>query len=79
MNQVLQISLPEKVYLRLEQTAKTMQQPLEQVALHWLEQAAEAAKDPLDDFVGAFASGISDLADQHDKYLGETVAHSTPQ
>ena len=77
MNQVLQISLPEKVYLRLEQTAKTMQQPLEQVALHWLEQAAEAAKDPLDDFVGAFASGISDLADQHDKYLGETLSKPT--
>ena len=74
MNQILHISIPEKVYLTLERTAKTTQQPLEKVAAEWLEQVANASRDPLDEFVGSFASGIKDTADQHDKYLGETLA-----
>ena len=76
MNQILHISIPEKVYLTLERTAKTTQQPLEKVAAEWLEQVANASRDPLDEFVGSFASGIKDAADQHDKYLGETLTAS---
>jgi hypothetical protein len=74
MNQILHISIPEKVYLTLERTAKTTQQPLEKVAADWLEQVADAAQDSLDQFVGSFASGIKDAAEQHDKYFGETLA-----
>ena len=74
MNQILHISIPEKVYSTLERAAKTTQQPLEKVAADWLEQAANAAQDPLDGFVGSFSSGVKDLADQHDEYLGETLS-----
>ncbi len=74
MNQILRISIPEKVYSTLERAAKTSQQPLEKVAADWLEQVADATQDPLDQFIGSFASGIKDLADQHDKYLGESLA-----
>lgn len=30
-----------------------------------------AAMDPVEPFIGAFSSNISDWADEHDKYLGE--------
>ena len=76
MNQILHISIPEKVYLTLERTAKTTQQPLEKVAADWLEQVAKASQDPLDEFVGSFSSGIKDAATQHDKYLGESFTAS---
>jgi hypothetical protein len=74
MNQILHISLPEKVYSTLERAAKTTMQPLEKIAAEWLEQIADVSRDSLDEFVGSFASGIKDAADQHDKYLGETLA-----
>ena len=70
MNQVLQISIPEKVDLTLKRAAKTTQQPPEQVAADF----TKAFQDSLDEFVGSFATGIKDAADQHDKYLGETLA-----
>lgn len=76
MNQILHISIPEKVYSTLERTARNTKQPLEKVAADWLERAAQASEDPLNEFVGSFASGIKDLADQHDKYLGEAFAES---
>ena len=32
-----------------------------------------AQQDPLEPFLGAFASDVPDAADQHDKYLGESL------
>ncbi len=32
-----------------------------------------AKQDPLEPFLGAFASDVPDAADQHDKYLGESL------
>ncbi len=78
MNQILHISIPEKVYSTLERTAKTTKQPLEKVAADWLERAAEASEDPLMALVGSISSedDVRDWADNHDKYLGENLARS---
>jgi hypothetical protein len=32
-----------------------------------------AKQDPLEPFIGAFASDVPDAADQHDKYLGQSL------
>jgi hypothetical protein len=32
-----------------------------------------AKHDPLEPFIGAFASDVPDAADQHDKYLGQSL------
>jgi hypothetical protein len=45
MNQTLQITFPEKVFASLERTAKSVQQPLEQVAAPWLERIATSQDD----------------------------------
>ena len=78
MNQILHISIPEKVYSTLERAAKTTQQPLEKVAADWLEQAANAAQDPLMAFIGSISSepDIRDWAENHDKYIGQNLAES---
>ena len=31
-----------------------------------------AALDPVEQFIGAVRTGVSDWADQHDKYLGQS-------
>ncbi len=78
MNQILHITIPEKVYSTLERAAKTTQQPLEKVAADWLERAAQASEDPLMALIGSMSSepDVRDWADQHDKYLGENLAES---
>jgi hypothetical protein len=76
MGQTLQITVPEKVFASLERTARSVQQPLEQVAAEWLERIAVSQDDPLDALVGSFSSSGSDWADQHDAHLGETIKRS---
>jgi hypothetical protein len=76
MSQTLHITVPEKVFASLERTAKSVQQPLEQVAAEWLERVATSQDDPLDALVGSFSSGGSDWAEKHDAHLGEAIKRS---
>ncbi|WP_129677581.1 hypothetical protein [Candidatus Chloroploca sp. Khr17] len=72
MSHTLQISVPDTLYETLTKTAQQTGQPLEAIATKWLTVAAEQfAHDPLDAFIGAFDSGGSDWADNHDHYLGQ--------
>ena len=75
MNHVLQIVIPEEVYAALERTAKTTQQPLEEIAVTWLANAAETRTDSLDAVIGSFSSKIA-WGDDHDALLGKSLAES---
>lgn len=74
MSHVLTITVPDQLYETLTRMARQTGQPLEAVATKWLTLAAEQfAHDPLDLFIGAFDSGGTDWADNHDHYLGQMV------
>ena len=72
MNHVLHIAIPEEVYAALERTAKTTQQPLEEIAVTWLANAAETHTDSLDAVIGSFSSKIA-WGDDHDVLLGQSL------
>ena len=74
MSHILNIPVPDTLYEALTKTARETGQPLETIAATWLAAAAtQFAHDPLDSFIGAFDSGGTDWADNHDHYLGQTV------
>ncbi|HLF28629.1 MAG TPA: hypothetical protein VJG32_20035 [Anaerolineae bacterium] len=74
MERTLILEVPEDVYRPLEKTAKQTGRTPEEQAVEWLATAAQsAADDPVEKFIGAFHSNVSDWADQHDKYLGQTL------
>ena len=74
MSHILSISVPDTLYETLTKTAQETGQPLEMVATKWLAAAAKQfAHDPLDSFIGAFDSGGTDWADNHDHFLGQAI------
>lgn len=74
MSHMLNIPVPDTVFETLTKTARESGQPLEMVAAKWLAAAArQFASDPLESFIGAFDSGGTDWADNHDHYLGQTA------
>ena len=58
-NHVLHIVIPEEVFAALERTAKTMRQPLEEIAVTWLANAAETRTDSLNAVIESFSSEIA--------------------
>lgn len=74
VSHILNIPVPDTLYETLTKTARETGQPLETVATKWLAAAAKQfAHDPLESFIGAFDSGGTDWADNHDRYLGQTI------
>ena len=66
--------------LILAETAKNTGATPEQLAVDWLAaMSRHAAKDPVEKWIGALSSNISDWTDQHDKYLGENLMETTPR
>ncbi len=77
MEHTLTLEVPEKVYNLLRKSAEHIGQIPEVLAAKLLAEAAERLEnDPLEEFVGAFHSSISDWPDHHDKYIGQSVKDS---
>lgn len=75
MVHTLTLQVPEELYMPLIQTATQAKQNPEELIVRWLMTAfRQFQNDPLEKFIGAFASNVSDWADQHDKYIGQTLA-----
>jgi hypothetical protein len=73
MTHKLLLEIPDDIYSSLVKTAEQTGQPPEELAVKWLANATRRpTDDPLEKFIGAFRSDIPDLADQHDKYIGES-------
>ncbi len=74
MNHQLTLELPDDVYKPLTAAAQRMGATPEALAVAWLTAATcHAARDPVEDFIGAFRGGVPDWADQHDKHLGHQL------
>lgn len=72
MTHSLTLEIPDKTYRVLAEKASKNGKGIEEVAVerlsdHWPEDFV----DPLDKFIGAFSSGISDWGTRHDELLGE--------
>ncbi len=77
MRHTLTLEVPEDVYEPLVETARQRGSTPEALAVEWLVAAIRhAINDPVEQFIGAFRSGIPDWADQHDKYLGRALMES---
>jgi hypothetical protein len=78
MNYPLMLELPENVYESLIKKAKQAGKSPEVLAVQLLTTATQTLiDDPLEPFIGAFGSNISDWADAHAKYLGLSVNQKT--
>ena len=74
MSHQLILDVPNEVYDPLAENAKHIGATPEQLAVDWLAaMSRHAAKDPVEKWIGALPSNLSDWADQHDKYLGESL------
>jgi hypothetical protein len=74
MGHTLVLEVPEDVYESLNKIAEQTGQTLEVFAVHWLAtMARNLVMDPLEKFIGAFRSNVSDWADDHDKHIGKSI------
>ena len=78
MSETVPLLVPEEIYEALrKQASKKGQQP-DTLAIEWLteaiQQASSAETDPLVQLFGTLESDVSDIAEQHDKYLGKSLA-----
>lgn len=72
--QTLTLQIPPEIYVLLNQQAQENKVTIESLVLQWvLERAEKIQNDPLLKLAGIFKSGIPDLADKHDEYIGEVI------
>lgn len=77
MSHQLILDLPEDVFDPLADTAKRNGATPEQLAVEWLRAVSRhASRDPVENFIGALPSSVPDWADQHDRYLRQTLTDS---
>jgi hypothetical protein len=75
MGHTLVLEVPEDVYEPLVKRAEQLGSTPEKLAIEWLETLIRGpVDDPIENFIGAFGSHISNWADEHDTYLGQNLA-----
>ncbi len=74
MTHKLELELPSEVFEPLADAARRSGTTLEGLAVEWLAAVGrEAARDPLEPFIGAFPSDVPDWTARHDAYLGQAL------
>ena len=74
MTHSITLELPETIYKRLVEKPSKNGKQIEEIAIEKLSAPSpEDIPDPLDEFIGAFSSGIGDVGLNHDKYIGENL------
>lgn len=74
MTHTLKLEIPEEIYNLLEQRAEQTKQPLEELAIQWLAKASQDfADDPMEKFIGAFATNVPGWPERHDELIGEAL------
>jgi hypothetical protein len=70
----LTLEIPEQVYEPLAKAAEQSGRTPEEMALECLANvAARIQNDPIERFIGAFDSGVTDLGTRHDDYIGQSL------
>lgn len=74
MGHTLKLELPEDTYTLLMRLSEKAGGVPEIMAAQWvITEIRKQADDPLEKFIGKFRSGKPDWADNHDRYIGETL------
>ncbi|PIU67126.1 MAG: hypothetical protein COS85_01935 [Armatimonadetes bacterium CG07_land_8_20_14_0_80_59_28] len=74
MAHTLTIRLREELYELLEQMGERAGKTSDELGSQWIELALErVVNDPLFKHAGSVNSGVTDWADRHDYYLGQTL------
>ena len=72
MEHTLKLEVPDELYERLAKKAQEAGRTPEEVAAECLRSSGERlAEDPLLQLAGSFESGVRDVCESHDYYLGE--------
>lgn len=80
MKHTLTLEVPDEVYSSLLQRARLAGQTPEELAVRWLSNAVSSStEDPIEKFIGAFDSGLTNLGSEHDRYLGQQIVRETHQ
>ncbi len=74
MGHMLKLELSEDVYTLLMKLSEKAGQLPEILAAQWvIAETQKQAEDPLEKFIGRFRFNKPDWADNHDRYIGETL------
>lgn len=74
MSQTLMLEISDDVYKVLTDIASREGKTPEEVGAEWVAITVKRMQnDPVEPFIGAFSSDVSDWASRHDEYLGETL------
>jgi hypothetical protein len=72
MEHTLILEVPEEVYQPLIKKAQQVGLTPEKVVLQWLISAIKPLTgDPLLQLAGIFESGVTDVSEKHDEYIGQ--------
>ncbi|PIY48410.1 MAG: hypothetical protein COZ05_03225 [Armatimonadetes bacterium CG_4_10_14_3_um_filter_59_10] len=75
MSESFTVELSESQFEVLEKMAGGLGKQPGELGTEWVVKALQRiAEDPLLKYAGAVNSGISDLAERHDHYMGEAIA-----
>ncbi|MDQ3706700.1 MAG: hypothetical protein M3437_16065 [Chloroflexota bacterium] len=76
------LEVPDDVYGLLSEAAEQTKQPLEELAVQWLAKVGrDITNDPMEKYIGAFATNVPDWGERHDELLGEALLddHRDPE
>jgi len=79
MSNMVALEVPQELYEALQAQAKKNGREPDTLAIEWLTQAIQQASaiedDPLIQLFGTIESDITDIAEQHDEYIGRELVH----
>jgi hypothetical protein len=79
MSNTVALEVPQELYEALQAQAKKKGQEPDILAIEWLTEAIQQASaiedDPLIQLFGTLESDITDIAEQHDVYIGRELVH----
>jgi len=79
MSNTAALEVPQELYEALQAQAQKKGQEPDTLAIEWLTQAIQQASaiedDPLIQLFGTLESDITDIAEQHDDYIGRELVH----
>lgn len=79
MSDTVVLEVPRELYEALQAQADKKGQKADLLAIEWLIEAIHQATitedDPLSRLLGTIESDVTDVADQHDSYIGQALVH----
>lgn len=78
MGNTIKLDLPDSVYNNLKKKANTYGQTPEELVTELVEDNfKQKIEDPLLQLAGILESNVSDVSENHDKYIGENIKNDS--